>query len=109
MKNKAVKLSLLATILPHVFCCGLPIALSLVGLIAPDAAHFHIIPHWMEPWIFVISGPMLVLSWLMVLRDCACACDHCHGGHSHRTQKIILGVITVLFMVSIILHVITHN
>ena len=109
MKNKAVKISLIATLLPHVFCCGLPIALSVIGLIAPDAAHFHIIPHYMEPWIFVISGAMLALSWYMVLRDCGCRCDHCHGGHSHRKQKIILGAITVLFIISIILHIITHK
>ena len=108
MKNKAVKIGIVASILPHVFCCGLPIALSLIGLIAPDAAHWSLIPHWMEPWIFVMSGLMLAPSWLMVLRDCACACDHCHGGHSHRTQKIILGVITAIFMVSIILHLFAH-
>lgn len=108
MKNKAVKLSLIATVLPHVFCCGLPIALSLVGLVAPDVAHFHIIPHWMEPWVFVASGAMLAVSWLMILRDCGCACDHCHGGHSHRTQKIILAVITAVFVFSVILHLFVH-
>jgi len=109
MKNKAVKIGIAASILPHVFCCGMPIFLSLVGLFAPDAAHFRFIPHWMEPWIFVISGAMLGLSWLMVLRECGCDCDHCHGRHSHRAQKIILGIITVLFVISIILHIITHN
>lgn len=109
MKNKAVKISLIATVLPHIFCCGLPIALSVVGLIAPDAAHFHILPHWMEPWIFVISGAMLGISWLMVLRECACACDHCHGDHSHHTQRVILSVITVLFVLSLLLHIFTHS
>ncbi|MDE5615413.1 MAG: hypothetical protein K2I81_01090 [Alphaproteobacteria bacterium] len=109
MKNKAVKISLIAALLPHIFCCGLPIALSVVGLIAPDAAHFSIIPHYMEPWIFVISGAMLALSWYMVARDCRCQCNHCHGGHSHRIQKIILGAITLLFIISIALHLVTHN
>ena len=41
MKNKAVKIGIAASLLPHVFCCGLPIALSIVGLIAPETAHLH--------------------------------------------------------------------
>lgn len=108
MKNKAIKIGIFASVLPHIFCCGLPIVLSVVSLVAPDAAHFHIVPHWMEPWIFVISGAMLALSWLMVARDCHCDCDHCHGGHSHRTQKIILSLVTVLFVISIALHLAAH-
>jgi len=108
MKNKAVKIGIAASILPHVFCCGLPIALSLIGLIAPDAAHFHIVPHWMEPWIFVFSGLMLVLSWYLVARDCHCECNHCHGGNAHHAQKIILGIITIIFLISIILHMMAH-
>lgn len=109
MKNKAVKIGLIATILPHIFCCGLPIALSVIGLIAPDAAHFHIIPHWMEPWIFVFSGAMLALSWYLVMRECRCACEHCHGAPAHKTQKIILAVITIIFCISIILHLAAHS
>ena len=108
MKNKAVKIGIVASILPHVFCCGMPIVLSIIGLVAPDAAHFHIIPHWMEPWIFVFSGAMLMLSWYLVARDCRCACDHCHGGGAHHVQKIILGIITVIFLISIILHMAAH-
>lgn len=99
----------MATLLPHVFCCGLPIVLSVIGLIAPDAAHFHLIPHWMEPWVFVISGAMLALSWYIVMRDCSCRCNHCHGGHSHKTQKIILSVISIIFLISIALHLLAHN
>lgn len=109
MKNKAVKISIAATIIPHIFCCGLPIALSLIGLVAPEVAHFHLIPHWLEPLIFIISGLMLCLSWYLILRDCHCACDHCgpHGGH--KIQKIILCVITIVFVISIILHFVSHH
>lgn len=95
--------------MPHIFCCGLPIALSVIGLIAPDAAHMHIVPHWLEPWIFVFSAVMLLISWAMVLRECGCECDHCHGGKSHKTQKIILGLITIAFIISIALHITAHN
>ncbi len=109
MKNRAVKIGIVATILPHLFCCVLPIALSVVGLFAPEFAHAHIIPHWLEPWLFVFSAVMLVFSWFLVIRDCRCACDHCHGNRNHRVQKIILGVITCLFIISIILHVISHH
>jgi len=109
MKNKAVNLGIVATIAPHIFCCGIPMFLAVVGLIAPDAAHFHILPHWMEPWLFVFSGVMLGLSWYLVVRDCRCACEHCGAGGSHRTQKIILGVITFAFIISLVLHFVSHH
>lgn len=109
MKNKAVKLGIIATIAPHIFCCGIPMALAIVGLIAPDMAHFHILPHWMEPWLFVFSGIMLGISWWLIRRDCGCECEHCDGGKSHKTQKIILGIITVIFIASLILHLMSHH
>ena len=109
MKNKAVKIGIIATIAPHIFCCGLPLILAIIGLIAPDAAHFHILPHWMEPWLFIFSGVMLVISWWMVGRECRCACEHCDGNKSHHAQKIILGVITVIFIVSLVLHFVSHH
>ncbi|MFQ6744605.1 MAG: hypothetical protein ACLRFN_01330 [Alphaproteobacteria bacterium] len=109
MKNKAVKIGIIATIAPHIFCCGLPLILAVVGLIAPDAAHFHLLPHWLEPWLFVFSGIMLGVSWWLILRDCGCKCKHCDASQSHRTQKFILGIITVVFFISIVLHFISHH
>ncbi len=111
MKNKAVKIGIIASILPHLFCCVLPIVLSIVGLFAPEFAHAEFIPHWVEPWLFVFSALMLALSWFLVIRDCHCDCNHCHDehGHNHRTQKIILAVITIIFFISIILHLIAHH
>lgn len=111
MKNKAVKIGIIASILPHLFCCVLPIVLSIVGLFAPEIAHAEFIPHWVEPWLFVFSALMLALSWFLVVRDCHCHCEHCDDahGHSHRPQKIILGVITAIFIISIILHLIAHH
>ena len=111
MKNKAIKIGIIASILPHLFCCVLPIVLSIVGLFAPEFAHAEFIPHWVEPWLFVFSALMLALSWFLVIRDCHCDCNHCHDehGHNHRTQKIILAVITIIFFISIILHLIAHH
>ena len=109
MKNKAVKLGIFATIVPRIFCCGLPIALALIGLVAPDTAHFHLIPHEWEPILFMVSGLMLCLSWWLILRDCGCECSECGGGHAHRTQKIIMWVVTALFILSVILHLISHH
>ena len=109
MKNKAVKIGIIATIAPHIFCCGIPMLLAIIGLIAPDAAHFHILPHWMEPWLFIFSGAMLGLSWYLVLRDCSCCCEQCGGKTSHGAQRVILTVITVIFVISLILHLLSHH
>lgn len=109
MKNKAVKIGIVASIVPHIFCCGLPMLLAIVGLVAPDAAHFHLLPHWLEPWLFVFSGLMLLLSWYLIGRDCGCDCESCGGKNSHRTQKVILCVITVLFIISLVLHLMSHQ
>ena len=107
MKNKAVKFGLIASILPHLFCCVLPIVLSVIGLFAPEIAHSPLIPEWVEPWLFVFSSLMLGLSWILVLGDCPCA--ECDEEKSHKKQKIILSVITVLFVISIILHLVSHG
>ena len=106
MKNRAVKIGIVASLLPHLFCCVLPIVLSLVGLFAPEVAHTNFIPEWIEPWLFVFSVLMLGLSWILVLQDCPCA--ECNEEKNHKTQKIILSVITTLFVISIILHIFTH-
>ena len=106
MKNKAVKIGIVASILPHLFCCVLPIVLSLVGLFAPEFAHTAFIPEWIEPWLFVFSALMLGLSWILVLQDCPCA--ECKEENGHKTQKIILCMITTLFVVSIFLHILAH-
>lgn len=109
MKNKAVKIGIIATILPHIFCCGLPMLLAIVGLFAPDAAHFHLLPHWMEPWLFIFSGAMLALSWCLVFRDCGCECESCSGAKNHKTAKFFLSIITVAFVISLILHFVSHH
>lgn len=107
MKNKAVKLGLIASVLPHLFCCVLPIVLSVVGLFAPEISHTSFIPDWVEPWLFVFSALILGLSWILVLQDCPCA--ECEEKKSHKKQKIVLCVITVLFVISIVLHLVAHG
>ena len=106
MKNKAVKFGIIASVLPHLFCCVLPIVLSVVGLFAPEIAHTEMIPEWIEPWIFVFYALMLGLSWVLTFQDCPCA--DCEDEKSHKKQKIILGIITGLFLISIILHLFSH-
>ena len=107
MKNKAVKIGVIASILPHLFCCVLPIVLSVIGLFAPEISHTSLIPEWIEPWLFVFSALMLGLSWILVLQDCPCA--ECEKEKSHKTQKIIICVITVLFIISVILNLMAHG
>ena len=106
MKNKAIKIGIIASVLPHLFCCVLPIVLSLIGLFAPEFAHTSFVPKWIEPWLFVFSALMLGLSWILVLHDCPCA--ECDDEKNHKTQKIFLSVITTLFVVSVLLHIFAH-
>ena len=109
MKNKAVKIGIIASILPHLFCCVLPIVLSVISLFAPEVAHSsYFIPEQLEPILFVFSALMLGLSWLLVVRDCPCKCGSCNEDNNHKPQKIILTVVTVLFIVSAVLHIIAH-
>jgi len=107
MKNKAVKIGVIASLLPHLFCCVLPIVLSLIGLFAPEISHVSFIPEWIEPWLFVFSALMLCLSWILILHDCPCS--ECDEKDAHKKQKIILTVITLLFIISVILHFISHT
>ena len=107
MKNKAVKFGIIASVLPHLFCCVLPIVLSVIGLFAPEIAHTEFVPEWVEPWIFVFSTIMLGVSWILILRDCPCS--ECNEVNVHKKQKIFLTIITVIFVISIILHIISHG
>lgn len=109
MKNKGVKIGLIAAIFPHIFCCGIPMVLAVLGVVAPDFAHFHLLPHWLEPWLFVFSGVMLAVSWWMVLRDCRCGCARCDSGHAHRFQRIVLVILSVVTLFSFVAHIFLHS
>lgn len=110
MKNKAIKIGIIATILPHLFCCVLPVVLAIISLFAPEIAHSsEIIPSSIEPWLFVFSALMLGVSWVVIMHDCHCNCENCAEAQHHKPQKVILAVVTVLFVVSIILHMIAHH
>lgn len=110
MKNRAVKFGIIAGILPHLFCCILPIVLGIIGMIAPDMISSHeIIPESAEIWVFVFSGLMLALSWIVHLGHRDCECDHCNSTRHHRRQRIILICITIITIVGIVMHLITHH
>ena len=101
MKNKAVKVGIIAGILPHLFCCVLPVVLGIIGMVAPDFADHEIIPESAEIW--------LILSWVMYFNHDACNCDHCGETHHHRAQKIFLLCITVFTIGGIVMHLISHH
>lgn len=109
MKNKAIKYGIIAGILPHLFCCVLPVVLGLVGLIAPGIADHEIVPEYAEKWLFIFSGLMLVLSWITYFNNRDCNCEHCNNNHHHRTQLIILICITILTAFGIITHLLLHH
>src|SRR5574344_2203533 len=98
-KNRGIKIGLVASVLPHLFCCVLPVVLSVISLVAPEVAHTKFVPEWIEPWIFVFSGLMLGFSWTLVISDCKCQCKKCQSDVSHHTQKIILGIISMVFVI----------
>ena len=106
MKNKAVKIGIVASVLPHLVWCVMPIVLSLIGLFAPEISHTSFIPEWIEPWLFIFSALMLGMSWVLVFQDCPCA--ECGKEKSHKKQKIILAFVTGLFVLSVILHLIAE-
>ena len=109
MKNRAVKIGIIAGILPHLFCCVLPVVLGLVGLVAPGALENDFIPESAEIWLFVFSGLMLCLSWIMYFGNRDCNCDHCDATHHHRVQMIILICITILTVAGIAAHLLLHH
>jgi hypothetical protein len=110
MKNHAVKIGIIASILPHLFCCVLPVVLGLIGMIAPDMISDHeIIPESAEKWVFIFSGLMLCLSWIMYFGHRNCNCNHCNSTHHHHTQRIILICITIFTIAGIVMHLITHH
>ena len=109
MKNRALGFGIIAGILPHLFCCVLPVVLGIIGMIAPDFADHEIIPESAEIWLFVFSGLMLILSWIMYFNHDACECEHCIDTHHHRVQKVILICITVITIAGIVMHLIGHH
>lgn len=108
-KNRAVGIGIIAGLLPHLFCCVLPVVLGIIGMVAPDFADHNIIPESAELWLFVFSGLMLCLSWFLYFNNHDCNCAHCAGTRHHNTQKIILIFITVLTIAGIVAHIITHH
>ena len=108
-RNRAIGLGIVAGILPHLFCCVLPVVLGVVGMIAPDFADHKIIPESAEIWLFIFSGVMLALSWVIYFHNHDCDCEHCGETHHHRTQRIILIVITILTIAGIAAHIINHH
>ena len=109
MKNRAVKIGIIAGILPHLFCCVLPVVLGLIGLVAPGALEHDFIPESAEKWLFVFSGLMLSLSWIMYFSNRECDCQHCDATHHHHVQMIILICITILTIGGIVAHLFLHH
>ena len=109
MKNRALKYGIIAGILPHLFCCVLPVVLGLVGLVAPGVADHEFIPESAEKWLFIFSGLMLALSWITYFNNRNCDCRHCDETHHHRVQMIILICITILTIAGIVTHLFLHH
>jgi hypothetical protein len=100
----------IAATAPHLLCCVLPIVLAGLSLVAPanDAAALHLIPDEWMPWLLGLSGVMLAGSYYLVWRrHCDCKCGACNV-HGHKTQKVILIMATMLFIISAGIHFLNH-
>lgn len=89
---------------PHLFCCALPVVLAALSLIAPaaDCHRFEIIPHAYMPFLFLFSGLMLGLGYYFTFFKCDCK------GSGHRRQKIILYIVTALFLLGVFMFYTSH-
>ncbi|MCL2538081.1 MAG: hypothetical protein FWF34_02225 [Alphaproteobacteria bacterium] len=101
--SKILGLGVIALVAPHLFCCGVPILMAVMSLVAPGAHiwHFHLIPDRWMPAVFVASVIMLAIGYYFAFRSHKECKDH---NHNHKAQKIIIYIATALFIVSIVLH-----
>lgn len=100
--------------LSHVFCCGLPTAMSAISLVtslgvfsiaSESSAHLHDTLHrWEEPML-VFSAIMVVAGWALFWyarrMDCATTCcEHAPCAPQKSRNSVMLWVATGLFIIN---------
>jgi len=106
MKNqKAFTFGAALILLPHLFCCALPLALAAISVIAPatGSRHIEIVPHEYMPFLFLFSGLMLAVGYYFTFFKCDCS------GAGHRRQKILLYAVTLLFLIGLAMYFLSHS
>lgn len=112
----------LASVLGHVFCCGLPLAVSLIGLLAgvgtlsvmvPGLETLHAGLHHYEWPLIVFSAVMVALGWVFHFlgRKVDCHDSGCHHPPCEPSKdrtSMLLVLATVIFIANICAVVLPH-
>jgi hypothetical protein len=104
----------LATVLGHLFCCGLPMGSALlgvfagVGVLSPVIPALHEVLHDFEVPLLVFSGAMVGLGWALQHHgshvDCHdSGCHHAPCGTRKKQASKLLLLATGLFVVNLVL------
>lgn len=103
--------------LSHVFCCGLPTAMSILSLMTSfgvfsvafeTSAHWHEMMHEWETPMLVASAAMVVLGWGLYFYarklDCATSCcSHEPCAPKKSRNSVMLWIATALFVVNAVI------
>lgn len=112
MKSKMVFGGAFMAAFMHVFCCGIPLALTILssfGVSIPNIVSHE--NHKFDLYIFIFSGAILVLSWLIYFRgkqkdSCHCSCHHSHvHDKADKVNRIVLWIATAIYVISVSSHI----
>ncbi|MCF6293744.1 MAG: hypothetical protein L3J04_10155 [Robiginitomaculum sp.] len=106
---------LLTTLIGHLLCCGLPVAVNLMALLAglgalsaitPWVGELHDTLHQFELIMLLVSGAALVFGFWVHIRqnriDCSKEnCDHKPCATQKRQSRIILIIASALFLLNL--------
>lgn len=104
LSDKFGRYAPLVAIFMHVFCCGIPLTIAILSALGLTISLPFIEHHEnYEIYIFIFSGTLLLLSFVVYKRGCKNNCCIEHKKVQH-TNKIILIIASALFFISLIMH-----
>lgn len=110
-QSKIIESSAFLSIFPHLFCCGIPLALSILssfGIYLPMPSFIEKIEQKnLEIYIFLFSGALLALSFYIYLhgKQNHCQKECCHDHKSEKTSKIVLSLALSIYLANLIYHI----
>jgi hypothetical protein len=111
--ERVVHVITLATVFGHLFCCGLPLAIAVLGLFAGLGALSPVIPvihdalHDFEKPLLMLSAVLVALGWAVYYHgshvDChESGCHHPPCGTQKKRASRLLILATVLFVINML-------